>query len=70
MSKFSEIVDAMDKLSIDEQEAIVHILRRRIAEQNRSDLVRDVAEARAEFTSGNSQAASVSDIMNEVRGEV
>jgi hypothetical protein len=70
MSKFSEIVDAMDKLSIDEQKAIVQILRRRIAEQNRSDLVRDVAEARAEFTNANSQAASACDIMNEVRGEV
>ena len=69
MTNFSEVVDAMDKLSVDEQAAIVQILCRRIAEQNRSDLVRDVAEARAEFTSGNSQAASVSDIMNEVRGE-
>ncbi len=69
MTNFSEVVDAMDKLSVDEQAAIVQILCRRIAEQNRSDLVRDVAEARAEFTGGNPQAASVSDIMNEVRGE-
>ena len=69
MPSFSDVVDAADKLSIDEQETLVEILRRRIAERNRAELVRDVKDARAEFAGGQSRPASVSDIMDEVRGE-
>ena len=69
MASFSDVVDATDGLSVDEQETLVQILRRRIAERNRAVLVRDVEEARAEFEADKAQAASVSDIMQEVRGE-
>ena len=47
MPTFSDVVDAADDLSVDEQETLVEILRRRIAKRNREALVRDVAEARA-----------------------
>ena len=69
MTTFSDVVDAADDLSVNEQETLVEILRRRIAKCNREALVRDVAEARAEFQSGQTRATSVGDIMNEVRGE-
>lgn len=69
MTTFSDIVDATDGLSVDEQETLVEILRRRIATRNRDALARDIADARAEFQSGQARAASVSDIMDEVRGE-
>ena len=68
MTTFSDVVDAADSLSVDEQETLVEILRRRIAKQNREALVRDVADARAEFKSSQPRTSSVSDIMNEVRG--
>ena len=69
MTTFSDVVDAADDLSVDEQETLIEILRRRIAKRNRDVLVRDVAEARDEFQSGKTGATSVSDIMDEVRGE-
>ena len=69
MTTFSDVVDAADNLSVDEQQTLVEILRRRIAKRNREILVRDVAEARAEFRTGQARASSVSDIMDEVRGE-
>jgi hypothetical protein len=69
MTTFSDVVDAADNLSVDEQQTLVEILRRRIAKRNRDTLVRDVAEARAEFRTGQARASSVSDIMDEVRGE-
>ena len=67
MSTFAEVVDAADKLSADEQESLVGILRRRLAERNRAQLVDDVAEARAEFVSGRARSATVQQIMDEVR---
>ena len=69
MTTFSDIVDAADDLSVDEQETLVEILRRRIAKRNREALVRDVAEARAEFQTGQARASSVSNIIEELRGE-
>ncbi len=69
MTTFSDVVDAADDLSVDEQETLVEILRRRIAKRNRDALVRDVVNARAEFQGGKTRATSVSDILDEVRGE-
>ena len=68
MATFSEVVDAANDLSVDEQETLLEILRRRIAKRNRDALVRDVADARAEFRNDAARTASVSDIMDEVRG--
>ena len=69
MATFSDVVDAADNLSVDEQETLVEILRRRIAKQNRAALVQDVAESRDEFKSGTARPGTVSEIINEVRGE-
>jgi hypothetical protein len=69
MTTFSEILDAASLLSADEQQSLLEIIGRRLAEQNREQLVRDVREARAEFAEGRAQPASASDIMDEVRGE-
>ena len=65
MTTFSDIVDAADNLSTDEQQALLEILSRRVAARNRAELVRDVAEARAEFAAGRARAASVGQIMDE-----
>jgi hypothetical protein len=49
MTTFSEIVEAADLLSVDEQATLLEILQRRIATRNRASLVRDIAEARSEL---------------------
>lgn len=69
MSTFSDVLDAAGDLSADEQETLMEILCRRLAEQKREQLVRDVAEARAEFADGSAKPAPVSEIMDESGGE-
>ena len=69
MPTFADVVDAADKLSADEQESLLKILRRRIAERNRTRLAADVAEARAEFVSGDARPATVQQIMDEAHHE-
>jgi hypothetical protein len=63
---FADIVDAADRLSADEQLTLLEILRRRLAERDREQLVRDVAEARAEFAKGTTQPMTVKQLMDEV----
>lgn len=61
-----EIVNAADNLSFDEQQTLLDILKRRVAEVRRKQLVQEVQEARDEFSKGQCQPASVQEIMKEV----
>jgi len=69
MTTFAEIVDAADRLTVAEQEELVEILRRRIAERNRSGLLAEVQEARAEYAAGQAGPATAREIMDETSGE-
>lgn len=69
MTNFAEIVDAADNLSVDEQESLIGIMQRRIAERNRIRLLREVADARVEHASGKSCPGAVADLMGEIRHE-
>jgi hypothetical protein len=66
MTTFSEILDAASSLSTDEQQELMEIIGRRLAEQNRAELVREVNAARAELADGRARAASVQEIVDEV----
>ena len=65
MIRLAEKVDAASELTLDEQETLLEVLRRRIAESNRARIVADVAEARAEFAAGQTRTRSVREIMDE-----
>jgi hypothetical protein len=43
MTPFAEILDAASALPLDDQNSLLEILQRRIAERNRQQLGRDVA---------------------------
>jgi len=63
---FSDVVEATTTLSLDEQEALLDLLRRRIAEQNRQQIVQDVAEARQTLQANGPQPTSVDDLISEI----
>jgi hypothetical protein len=69
MATFAEIVEAADRLSLDEQETLIELLQHRIAKRNRESLVRDVIEARDEFRQTKPEPSSVSEIMDEAKRE-
>ncbi len=69
MPIFSDVVDAAEHLSTEEQEELLDILRRRLAERRRAEIVREVQEARAEVAAGQARAASVDEIMDEATRE-
>jgi len=69
MAGFSDVVDAADRLSTDEQEELLEIVRRRLAERRRGELMREVQDARAEVAAGQARVASVDEIMDEASRE-
>ena len=49
---FNDILEATERLSIDDQEVLVDIMHRRLIEQRREEILRDAEEAEREFQQG------------------
>ena len=63
---FGEVLEAADRLSLEEQESLLDILQRRIIERRRAELAQDIREAREEFQQGHCQPATPTEIMEEI----
>ena len=63
---FGEVLEVIDQLSLDEQETLIDILHRRLAERGRKQLVAEVAAARQEFAEGRCQPTTADDLVKEI----
>ncbi|MFA4836763.1 MAG: hypothetical protein WC749_11925 [Dehalococcoidia bacterium] len=66
VTTFEEVLEAADRLSLEEQEAITDILRRRVIDERRKELVNEVHEARKEYQEGRCHEASSEQILKEI----
>ncbi len=65
-ASFGDVLEAVGRLSLDEQETLLDIVRHRLAEQGRRRLAQDVRDARDEFAQGRCDPATVEDLMEEI----
>ncbi len=65
---FANVLEAVDQLSLEDQQSVVEILRSRIIEQRRDDLVAEVEEAEAEFQAGKAAPRSARQLIDEILG--
>ena len=63
---FAQILEAADKLSLEEQEQLIDVLSRRAADRRRSLLSREIRNARKEFKEGLAKPANADDIVSEI----
>jgi hypothetical protein len=63
---FGEILDAADKLSLDDQVELIRVLRHRVAEHRRDLLAEEIEQARREFKVGQCQPMPPADILKAV----
>ena len=63
---FREALEAVETLSIDEQETLVDIVQKRLTERARQRLAADIEESRLEFAQNRCQAVSVESLMDEL----
>lgn len=64
---FSDVIEAIDELSHDEQEELIDVVRRRLAEARRRRLAAEVEEARKEFASGQCRTVTPRELVREIR---
>jgi hypothetical protein len=65
-SAFQKAIEAVEQLPIDERLVLLDVLRQRIGQTKRQELVAEVAAVREEYRSGNVRFGSVNDLMSEL----
>jgi energy-converting hydrogenase A subunit M len=63
---FRDVVEAADRLSPEEQEELIGILHRRLAQAGRVRIAAEMEEARQEFADGRCSPTSPEDLMREI----
>jgi hypothetical protein len=62
---FDEVLDAIEHLPDEQQADLINLVRRRLAERGRHQIIEDAKDARAEHAAGKTRAVSVDDLMRE-----
>ncbi|MCI0360449.1 MAG: hypothetical protein L0211_18385 [Planctomycetaceae bacterium] len=63
---FAEVVEAVERLTPDEQETLVTIVQRRLSAVRRSQIVADVQAAREELKAGACRPTTPDDLLREI----
>lgn len=66
MKTFAQVLDLAGELGVEEQESLVEVLQRRLAERRREALLVAVASARREFRRGHCRPATPKEIVEHI----
>ena len=66
MKTYGQVLDSIEALPEEQQESLMDLVRKRLAERRRTALVKSVGEARKEFKSGKLRPATPAEIMRKV----
>jgi hypothetical protein len=65
-STFQQALDVIEALEPEEQEILIDIVSRRLSQQRRSELIKEVAQAKSDYEQGHIRRGSVADLMSEL----
>jgi hypothetical protein len=66
ISTLQKALDAVEALEPEEQVILVDIISKRLSQQRRDVLLREVTQARDDYQNGNIKRGSVADLMTEL----
>ncbi len=66
ISTLQQALDLVEALDPEEQAILVNIISKRLSQQRRNDLLKEVAQARKDYQKGNVKRGSVADLMTEL----
>jgi len=66
MKNYGQVVDSIEALPDDQQESLLELIQRRLAERRREALVKSIQEACKEFKAGKIRPATPAEIMRKV----
>ena len=63
---FGEVLEVVDKLSLEEQETLIEVIRRRVIEQRREELAKEIEDAQREFQAGHCRPVTPDELVAEI----
>ena len=63
---FTKILEAADRLQLEDQEDLIRILQNRLRDRRRTELIQDVQEAQQEFILGGCKPVTPEQLMEEL----
>ena len=66
VSTFEDILEAANRLSLEEQEVILDILHRRMIEKKRTELISQVRESEREYAEGLCRETTPEELIKEI----
>ncbi|NJM70637.1 MAG: hypothetical protein HC862_10610 [Scytonema sp. RU_4_4] len=67
ISNFAKVLESVEALSPDEQEALIELVQRRLAERRREEIAANIAQAQVEYQSGEVFRGTVEEVIAELR---
>jgi len=64
--RFVDIVEAADKLSLEEQETLAELLNRKILDRKRKMFYKDIERAKKDFEKGRFKVIKAADLEKEI----
>lgn len=65
-SDFQRVIENVEALPLDDQMLLIEIIRQRLIQHRRSELISEVAEAREAYQTGNVRRGTVDDLLQEL----
>lgn len=69
ISQFQQALEAVEALSLEDQSRLLDILHKRLRQQRRNELLKEVAEVRQDYAQGNIKFGSIADFMAELNSQ-
>jgi transcriptional regulator CtsR len=66
MKSYGQVIDSIEALPDEQQESLLELFQKRLAERRRQALIKSVQEARKEFKAGKLRPTSPAEIMRKV----
>ncbi|MBW4477069.1 MAG: hypothetical protein KME54_09370 [Tolypothrix brevis GSE-NOS-MK-07-07A] len=67
VSNFEKVLDSVEALSVDEQETLIKLVEQRLAERRREEIAANIAQAKAEYQTGQVFRGTVEEVIAELR---
>jgi hypothetical protein len=66
---FQEAIEAVEALSLEDQQALIELMRQRLIERRRAEIARHAAETRQAMREGRASYGAVEDLQRDLLGE-
>jgi DNA integrity scanning protein DisA with diadenylate cyclase activity len=66
ISNFDEVLDRIEQLSLEDQVALIDVVKLRLVERRRTEIAQNIADAKAEYENGQAFRVSIDDVMAQL----